>query len=89
MEFLQLDLMAGDNSSGSGHARDEAQGMEVLRFTLLTQETALRALAENVDRKFQALEGSFDKIKDRLDALAIDANRGRNKNKRAPRDDVA
>ena len=34
--------MARDNSSSSGHARDHAQGMEVLRDSLLTQETALR-----------------------------------------------
>ena len=54
--FLQPDLMAGDNSLGSGHARDEAQGMEVLRARLLTQEMVLRALAENMDRRFQALE---------------------------------
>ena len=52
--------MAGDSSSCSGHARDEAQGMEVLRARLLTQEMALRALAENVDYRFQSLEGHFD-----------------------------
>ena len=33
---VQLDLMAGDNSAGSGHVRDEAQGIEVLRAGLLT-----------------------------------------------------
>ena len=49
---FQPDLMAGDSSSGSGHARDEAQGMEVLKAGLLTQETALRALAKNVDHRF-------------------------------------
>ena len=79
--FLQPDLMAGDNSLGSGHARDDVQGMEVLRAWLLTQETVLRALVENVDHRFQALEGRFDKIGDRLDALAISANRGRNEDR--------
>ena len=44
--------MADDNSAGSGHAHDEDQGVEVLRASLLTQETALRALAESVDRRF-------------------------------------
>ena len=39
-----------DNNSGSGHARDDAQGMEVLRASLLTQDTKLRA--ENVDHRF-------------------------------------
>ena len=81
--------MAGDSSSGSMHAHDEAQGMEVLRAGLLTQETALRALAENVDRRFQALEWRFDKIADRLDALAIGVNRARNKDRMRPRNDVA
>ena len=66
------------NSSGSSHAYDDVQGIEVLRVSLLTQETALRALAESVDRRFQAFEGCFNKIADRLDALAISANRNRN-----------
>ena len=44
--------MAGDNSLGSGHARDDDQGMEVLRASLLTQEMTLRALANSVDRRF-------------------------------------
>ena len=48
--------MAGDSSSGSGHARDEAEGMEVLIARLLTQEITLRALVENVNCRFQALE---------------------------------
>ena len=55
-QVLQPNLMAGDSSSGSGHARDEAQSMEVLRAWLLTQETALRALAEDMDHRSQALE---------------------------------
>ena len=80
--------MARDNSSGSSHTHDEAQGMEVLKVGLLTQETTLRALAENVDRRFEALEWHFDKITDRLDALAIGANRGRNEDKKGPREDV-
>ena len=63
--------------------------MEVLRAGLLTQETVLTALVENVDCKFQALGGCFDEIADRLEALAIGANRGRNEDKRGPRDDVA
>ena len=71
--------MAGDNSSGSGHACDDAQGMEVLQASLLTQETTLRAL----------FEGHFDEIVDRLDALALGANRGRNDDKRQLRDNVA
>ena len=50
--ILQPDSMAGDNSSGKGHARDDAQGMEVLRASLLTQETALRALVDSVDSRF-------------------------------------
>ena len=65
--------MIGDNSSGSSHACDDVQGMEVLRAGLLTQETALKALAENVDHKFQALKKRFDEIADRLDDLAIGA----------------
>ena len=44
--------MAGDNSAGSGHAHDKAQGMEVLRANLLTQETTLRPLADSVERRF-------------------------------------
>ena len=50
---------------------------------------ALRALAENVDRRFQALEGCFYEIADMLDALAIGANRNRNDDRRQPRDEVA
>ena len=88
-EVLQINLMARDSSSGSGHAHEEAQGMEFLRAKLLTQETALRALAENVARRFQALEGCFDEIADRLDALAIGANRDRNEDRRGPTNDVA
>ena len=44
--------MAGNNSSGSDHARDNVQGIEVLRSNLLTQDMTLRALAESVDRRF-------------------------------------
>ena len=86
---MQPDLIERDSSSCSSHARDKAQGIEVLRAELLTQETALRALVENVDRRFQALEGRFNEMADRLDALAIDANRGRNENRMGPREDVA
>ena len=81
--------MAGDNSSGSSHARDDVQGMEFLRAGLLTQEKALRALAENVDRRLQALEGRFDEIVDRLDALAFGANRDKNEDGMRLRDEVA
>ena len=81
--------MAGDSSSGISHARDEAQGMEVLKAKLLTQKTALRALAENVDRKFQALEGRFEDIVDKLDDFVISANRGRNEDMRGPIGDVS
>ena len=38
----------------------------------------MRALANNVDRRIQAFDGHFDEIVDRLDALAIGANRDRN-----------
>ena len=69
--------MAGDNSVGSGHAHDEAQGMEVLRANLLTQETALTALVNSVDRRFQTYERCFDEIAGQLDALTIGANRNR------------
>ena len=58
------------------YAYDEAQGMEVLRACLLTQETTLRALADSVDHRFQAFERCFDEIVDRLVALVIDANIG-------------
>ena len=47
-QIVQPDLMAGDNSAGSGHIHDEVQGMEVLRASLLTQETTFRALADSV-----------------------------------------
>ena len=81
--------MADDNSLGSDHARDDVQGMEVLRVELLTQETTLRTLAENVYWRFQVLEGHFDKIADRLDALEIGVNRGRNKDRMRLRDEIA
>ena len=48
--------MAGDNSAGSGHAHNEAHGMEVLRADLLTQETTLRGLADCVEHRFQVFE---------------------------------
>ena len=51
--------MAGGNTSRSGHAHDDARGMEVLRASLLTQETALKALADSVERRFQVFEGRF------------------------------
>ena len=47
------------------------------------------ALAESVDRRFQAFKGPFDKIVDQLDALALGANRGSNEDKRRLRDDIA
>ena len=81
--------MASDDSSGSDHICDGAQGMEVLRANLLTQETTLRALTDSMDHRFQAFEGRFDEIVDRLDALAFGANRGRNEDRRWPKDDVA
>ena len=81
--------MTGDNSAESGHAHDEDQGVEVLRVGLLTQKIALRALADNIDCRFQAFEGRFDEIMDRLDALAIVSNKNRNNDRRLPRDDFA
>ena len=51
-EFLQLDLMVDNNSSSNGHAHDDVRGMEVLKVSRLTQETALRALARSVDLRF-------------------------------------
>ena len=86
---MQLDPMAGDNSVGSGHTHDEDQDMEVLRDGLLTQEMALRALADNIDHRFQAFKGCFDEIANRLDALAIGADRSRNDDKQRPRVDFA
>ena len=74
--------MAGDNSVGNSHAHNQVQGVEVLRASLLTQETTLRSLEDNIDRRFQAFEGRFDEIVDRLDALALGANRNRNDNRR-------
>ena len=44
--------MVSDDSLGSDHIRDDAQGMEVLKVSLLTQETA-----DSVDHRFQAFEG--------------------------------
>ena len=61
--------MAGDNSAGSGHTYGEAQGMKVLRASLLTQEMTLRGLADSMKRKFQAFERCFNEIVDRLDML--------------------
>ena len=49
----------------------------------------MRALAESVDPRFQAFDKRFDEIADRLDALAIGTNRGRNKDMRSLRDEVA
>ena len=81
--------MAGDDSSRSGHICDDAQGMDVLRASLLTQKTTLRVLADSVDHRFQAFEGRFDEIADRLDAVAIGANRSKNDDRRRLRDEVA
>ena len=81
--------MAGDNSTRSGHIHDEVQGIKVLKAHLLTQETTLRALTVSVNHKFQAFKGCFDEIANRLDALAIGANRNRNDDRRRPRDDFA
>ena len=39
-QILQSNLMVDDNSSGSSHARDDVQAIEVLRASLLTQEMA-------------------------------------------------
>ena len=82
--FLQLDLMAGlgDNCAGNSHAHDKDQGVEVLRVGLLTQEMALRALADNMDRTLRAYKGRLDEIADRLDALTIGANRDKNDDRR-------
>ena len=63
--------------------------MEVLRAGLLTQETILRTLVDNIDRRFQAFEGLFDEIANRLDALALGANRDMNDDRRRPRDDFS
>ena len=81
--------MAGDKSLGSGHNHDEVQGVEVLRTSLLTQEMTLKALENSVDRRFWMLEGHFDDIIDRLDALAMSANRIRNDDRQRLRDDFA
>ena len=81
--------MAGDNSAWSSYAPDEDQGVKVLRAGLQTQETTLRALADNIDFRFQTFEGRFEEIVDRLDALAIGANSGRNDDRRWPRDDFS
>ena len=81
--------MASNNSAGSGHIHDEVLGMEVLRASLLTQEMTLRALADSLDRRFQVFEGCFDEIANRLDVVAIGANKNRNDDRRQPRDDFA
>ena len=74
--------MAGDNSEESGHAHDEDQGVVVLRADLLTQKMALKALADNIDHKFQVFQGRLDEITDRLDAPMISATRNRNNYRR-------
>ena len=81
--------MVGGNSARRGHAHDKDEGVKVLRAGLLTQETALRALTDNIDRRFQAFEGRFDEITNRLDALAIGANKNMNDDRRLPRVDFA
>ena len=70
---LQPDSMVDDSSVGGGHAHDEARNMKVLRASLLTQETILRGLTDNMDRRFQAFERRLDKIalKDVLTRLQI------------------
>ena len=70
--------MAGDNSAGSGRAYDEDQGVEVLRAGLLLKRMTLRALANNINHKFQSFKGHFDEIVNRLDVLALGANRNMN-----------
>ena len=55
----------------------------------MTQEMALMALSDSVDHRFWTFEGRFDKIANKLDALAIGANRGRNDGRRRVRDDVS
>ena len=52
--------------------------MEVLRGSLLTQETTLRALVDSADCRFKAFDGCFDEIVNQLDALAIGNNSDRN-----------
>ena len=69
--------MAGDNNVGGSHAHDETRGMEVLRVSLLTQETVLTILPNSVGHKFQTYEPRFDEIVSELDALSIGANRNR------------
>ena len=81
--------MVDENSAGHDHAHDKTQGMEVLRAGLLTQEMALRGLANRVKHRFQAFERHFDKIADRLDALASDANRDKVDDRRQSRVDNA
>ena len=44
--------MIGDNNAGSGHAHDEAQDIEDLRASLLTQETTLKGLTDSVECRF-------------------------------------
>ena len=80
--LLQPNLMASDDSSGSGHACDGDQGMEVLRASLLTQKNTLKALTDSINHRFQVFKEHFDDITDRLDALALGANRGRNEDRR-------
>ena len=81
--------MVGDNSAGSNHAHYEAKSIEVLRAGLLTQEMALRGLANNVERRLQAFERRFDEIADQLNALVLDVNRDRVDDRRQPRVDNA
>ena len=81
--------MVGENSARSSHIHNKVQGMEVLRASLLTQETTLRALADSTNRRFQAFERRFDEIIDWPDALAICANMGRNDDRQWLRDDYA
>ena len=45
----------------------------------------MRALADSVDRTFQAFDRRFDEIVVWLDALAIGVNRDKNDDRRQPR----
>ncbi|CAK7324677.1 unnamed protein product [Dovyalis caffra] len=50
---------------------------------------ALMTLEQQIDCKFQCLEGHFKEIVDRLDALGIDANRNRNDDKQYTEEDAS
>ena len=71
------------------NAHNEAQGIEFFRADLLTQDTTLKGLANNMDRRLWAFKVRLDEITDWLDALAISANRDRNDDRQRPRYDFA